>query len=430
MGRGAVAACAAAALALGAASEAVGAGALAAPGDASSRTAGSTRSGATVHGDGARSHPHAGRGALVRIAPLGRFSPAEVRDFLTGVEVDDSTVRLGVRLYRLTYRTVDAGGEPTTATGLFALPSGGPRKVALVSDTHGTMVHRDYAPSMEADSPSRSGAFLHASAGRAVAAPDYLGLGEGPGTHPYMDTRSTVTASVDMLRAARSAAGRLGGQLTSDVYATGFSQGGQAAMALGRELSDGRSYGFRLRGLAPVAGPYDIEGEELPALFDGRVNDTSGLLYASYFLVAQNRLRPLYADPSEAFRAPYAHEVEGLFDSEHTEEDVIGTLPANATELLTPEYRALMEKPRGPLLDAVRANDGSCDWRPEVPVGLYASGADTDVPIGNAESCAEDLAAHGVRAPVLDQGPVDHFGSFRAAAPKIVRWFDRLQHQE
>ncbi len=89
------------------------------------------------------------------------------------------------------------------------LPEGGAHRLDLVSDTHGTMAHRDYAPSPTEDS-GRYAAYLHASAGRAVAAPDYLGLGKGPGIQPYMDTGSAVTASLDMLRASRTAALRLG----------------------------------------------------------------------------------------------------------------------------------------------------------------------------------------------------------------------------
>ncbi len=369
--------------------------------------------------------PHHGRGDLLSVEIVAELDREQVAAFLAQAEIGDGTVRHGVRAYRLTYRTIDTAGRPTTATGLLTLPTGGERRLDLVADTHGTMVHRDYAPSVATDF-GKLPSYLHASAGRAVAAPDYLGLGKGPGPHPYMDTRSSVTASLDMLSAARSAAQRLHRPLTGDVYATGFSQGGQVAMALGRELSTGGSRGFRLRALAPIAGPYDLIGQEVPALFDGRVNDTSGIFYVSYFLVAQNRLHPLYGDPSEAFRAPYAQRVEALFDGEHHEEDIVAQLPRTVKELLTPEYYERMRHPDGALLAALKSQDGSCDWKPKAPVRLYASAGDTDVPIGNAKSCAADLAARGVRAPVLDQGDVDHFGSFKRGGPKSVRWFDRL----
>ncbi|MDV9200501.1 acyl-CoA dehydrogenase family protein [Streptomyces sp. Wh19] len=263
-------------------------------------------------------------------------------------------------------------------------------------------------------------------AGRAVAAPDYLGLGKGPGRHPYMDTKSSVTASLDMLRAARTAAQRLGRPLTGDVYASGFSQGGQVAMALGKALGDGADRHFELRALAPVSGPYDIESAETPALFDGRVNDISAVFYMSYYLTAQSRLHPLYKDPSEAFRKPYADIVDGLFDSEHTEEEIIPALPATLKELLTDDYYRRLQHLSGGLLDAARAQDGNCAWKPDVPVRLYSSSGDADVPIANARHCAADLAARGVDTPVVDQGPADHNTTYMKSGPEIVRWFDTV----
>ncbi|MYZ16062.1 MULTISPECIES: alpha/beta hydrolase [unclassified Streptomyces] len=371
----------------------------------------------------------ADRGALLDVTPVADLSRAEVAAFLRKGEFGTETVRYGVRAYRLTYRTVDTEGRPTTATGLFVLPrtdSGTRRHRALdlVSDARGTMVHRDYAPSVAEDS-GRLSPYLHAAAGKAVAAPDYLGLGKGPGVHPYMDARSAVTASEDMLRASRTAAQHEGRTLSGDLYLTGFSQGGQVTMALAREADRGLA-GFTLRAVAPVSGPHDLSGEEFPALFDGRVNDTSAVFYLSYFLVAQNRLHPIYKDPSDVFRAPYADRIERLFDGGHTEEEVLPALPETLKELLTPAFHERMQQPTGGLKEALAANDGFCDWKPAAPVRLYAARGDTDVPIQNARSCASALAAHGVRAPVLDQGAVPHMQSVGKAAPKIARWFARV----
>lgn len=337
---------------------------------------------------------HEARGELVALTPVARVGRDGVADFLATAGMDTGTVRHGVRAYRLTYRTITPQGAPTTATGLFVLPEGGAHRLDLVSDTHGTMAHRDYAPSVTEDS-GRYAAYLQASAGRAVAAPDYLGLGKGPGFHPYMDTRSAVTVSLDMLRASHTAAQRLGRPLTGDVYASGFSQGGQVAMALGKALESGGDRRFTLRALAPVSGPYDLEHAETPALFDGRINSTSALFYMTYFLTAQNRLHPLWKDPSEAFRQPYAGIVDGLFDTNHFEEEIIPALPATLKELLTDDYYRRLQHPTGALLKALRAQDGNCAWKPDVPVRLYSSSGDTDVPIANARDCAADLARRG-----------------------------------
>ncbi|MGW3120899.1 alpha/beta hydrolase family protein [Streptomyces sp. NPDC001107] len=373
-----------------------------------------------------QTHPGPRRGDLVSVTPVADRDAGQLRKFVADRGVATDPVRYGVQAYRLTYRTVDPYGKPTTATGLLTLPKGGAHRLDLVSDTHGTMVKRSYAPSASEDF-GRIPSYLNASAGRAVAAPDYLGLGEGPGPHPYMDTHSSVTASLDMLRAARTAAERLGRPLTGDVYATGFSQGGQVAMALGKALGRGADAHFRLKALAPISGPYALERQEMPALFDGRVNDTSGVLYISYWLVAQNRLHPIYKNPAEVFRAPYAGRVEGLYDGNHEEDDVIKGLAPTLRDLLTPAFRERLRHPSGGLLDAVRAADHTCDWKPDVPVRLYAGDNDTDVPIGNARTCARTLAGQGTRVRVVDQGAVDHFGSFAVSAPQVVRFFDGVR---
>ncbi|MFC8432296.1 alpha/beta hydrolase family protein [Streptomyces sp. NPDC057253] len=374
---------------------------------------------------GGEAHP-APRGDLLSVTPVADRDAGQVRSFLTGRDVDADVVRYGLRAYRLTYRTVDPHGAPTTATGLLTLPEGGPHRLDLVSDTHGTMVDRDYAPSASEDF-GRIPSYLNASAGRAVAAPDYLGLGRGPGPHPYMDTASSVTASLDMLRAARTAADRLGRPLTGDLYVTGFSQGGQVAMALGKALDKGADRHFRLRALAPVSGPYDLEGQEMPALFDGRVNDVSGVLYTAYWLVAQNRLHPLYQHPSDAFRAPYASRVERLLDGSHEQEEVVRGLAPTVEQLLTPTFHDRLRHPSGPVLDAMRAADHTCDWKPAAPVRLYAATGDTDVPLANTRTCARTLAGQGARVRVVEQGAVDHFGSAVVSAPQVVRFFDGVR---
>ncbi|MGW3463252.1 hypothetical protein ACWDE9_28295 [Streptomyces olivaceoviridis] len=45
------------------------------------------------------------------------------------------------------------------------------------------------------------------------------------------------------------------------------------------------------------------------------------------------------------------------------------------------------------------------------------------MPIGNARTCARTLAQRGARVRVLEVGPVDPFGSDRAAPAGIARWF-------
>ncbi|MFJ9852986.1 alpha/beta hydrolase family protein [Streptomyces sp. NPDC101150] len=369
----------------------------------------------------------AGRGALLSLTPLGSLKRDEVIAQAQKAGLDAATARHGVAAYRLTYRTITPDGRPTTASGLLALPLSRPlaagRQLPTVVHAHGTLAYRGYAPSVS-EGPDRTVSMLYASAGRAAIAPDYLGLGTSPGRHPYMDARSAASASLDMLRAARSAAPKLGTALGRKVSVTGFSQGGQVAMELGRELARGADPHFRLAVLAPVGGPYDLDGSELPAMFDGRVDPRSAVFYISFFLTAQNRLHPLYADPSEVFRAPYADHVEDLFDGEHPAEDIAGKLPGRLEDLLTDAWYRKLQHPSGALLQVLHANDRTCDWTPDrdIRITLYTATGDRDVPIANTRSCGRELASRGAKVKVVDQGrDANHYTSFLRSEPSIAR---------
>ncbi|MER0479601.1 alpha/beta hydrolase [Streptomyces sp. Edi2] len=388
--------------------------------------AGAAQGAGTASGATTDSAPRTGqkRGTLLSLTPLGRQNRAEVVAQAQKQGLEAGTARHGVAAYRLVYRTITPDGRPTTASGLLALPVGsGRHPLPPVVHGHGTLAYRGDAPSV-AEGADRAVSVLYASAGRAALAPDYLGLGTGPGHHPYMDARSAASASLDLLRAAHSAAPGLGVTLDRTVSLTGFSQGGQATMELGRALGRGADPRFRPGMLAPVGGPYDLDGSELPGIFDGRVAPGAAVYYLSFFLTAQNRLHPLYRDPGEVFRAPYAHRVEGFFDGSHTEEDIVKKLPGRVEDLLTETWYKKLQHPSGALLEALRANDRTCDWKPGrgVRITLYTATGDRDVPIANARSCEKELAGHGTRATVVDQGAdAGHGASFLRSEPSIAR---------
>jgi hypothetical protein len=200
-------------------------------------------------------------------------------------------------------------------------------------------------------------------------------------------------------------------------------------MALAGALQNGAGRDWRLTALAPVSGPYDIRRTELPALLQhpgdgpGEIDPIEGVFYIAYWTVAMNRLHHFYDDPAEVFRAPYDETVERLFDGDHPDETIVPELPGSAAGLLTPRYVQRLLHPTGSLLTALRENDRTCQWRPRVPVRLYAADGDRDVPIANARVCQAELRAHGVDVPIVDVGDVDHFGSAIASVPQVLDWF-------
>ncbi|WP_104815585.1 S9 family peptidase [Kitasatospora sp. MMS16-BH015] len=364
------------------------------------------------------------RGTVVEVRQLDRLSPAEATARITARGYSGPAARYGVADYRVVYRTVDPQGRPTTASGLVSLPETARRELGTVVYEHGTTAAKADAPS--ADGTDRADAVLFAAAGYATVAPDYLGLGSGPGPHPYADTASETTASLDLLRAARRLVREHGHRLATGVQVTGFSQGGPAAMALGRALQQGADPHFRLVSLAPISGPYDAQHAEAPAgLVDGTLDGRTTNYLFGYWLTAMNREYHLYDSPAELFQAPYDRQVEALYDGSHADAEIFAALPAAPHAFLTPHAIDWALHPTGALLRAFRANDDSCDWAPDVPVRLFAADGDHSVAYLNSEHCARDLAAHGARVTLTDVGTVDHSPSRRAALPQVAALFEQ-----
>jgi hypothetical protein len=368
----------------------------------------------------AASQQPAALGSVVSAIPVADLNAKEVVARLAKTGIDTTQVRYGVRAHRIVYRTIDMKGRPTTASELVAMPKNDDRDLRVVSWLHGTQVYRGEVASVNDESSDRATALLFASTGRAVSAPDYLGLGKGPGIHPYGNPEATVSASVDALRAARSFARREGRGFDRRVLVSGFSQGGPATMLVGRALQQGVDPYFRPGALAPIAGPFDLSGFEAAAA-DDKVTRSS--LYLAYFTTAWNRMYGLYDTPDQAFRSPYDKTVEALFDGDHQASELAAALPATSKALFTDEFLQKVRNPTGNLQRALRVMDTTCDWRPDVPVHLFHAKGDKDVSFANSLYCQRQLTAHGADQQLTDVGKFDHSTTVLKALPQVAREF-------
>jgi len=376
----------------------------------------------------AAGHGRFDRGELLSGDFVRTVGVEELRTGLTDEGFDASTVRFPVDLYRLEYATVDAVGVPTTASGLLALPHNRDRTLTPVSFTHGTESTKVGVPSLPGDVWDQAPAWVYASAGFAGIMPDYLGLGTGPGLHPWMDLPSETTASMDMLRAADSKTAELGRRLERKVMVSGFSQGASAGLGLARVLDEGRDgagrHRFSLGAVAAISGAYHLGDEEIPALLAGELHPKLSVIYTAYLLVAYDRLHDVYDSPAEVFEEEYADTVEGLFDGYTSGEDLFNGLPNAVDDLITEEGRALLESPSGDLAEALAVADSACaDWRPKAPVRLYVTPTDAEAAPGNTEACRGDFGDSGKGVRVIDVGETDHIGSAKLATADAVEWF-------
>jgi acetyl esterase/lipase len=361
------------------------------------------------------------RGELLDATRVVKLSRAQVAARVQAYGLPAGRVRAGVVAYRVGYATIDVAGGSTTATGLVVLPRGEERRLRTVSYAHGTMARRSDAPSRSLDSLAGASVLFFAGAGYATVAPDYLGLGDGPGAHPFMHLASETSASLDLLPAARELARRDGRELDPRVFVTGFSQGAVAALGLARQLQDRQE----LAALAPMSGPYAIQHAQLPATIDGKLNASTDNYYLSYGMLAWQPLFGIFDAPGDVWRGQWGPRLQRLFDGTHDDVEILKVVPKRLEQLFTPAFLARLAHPDGGLLAALRQNDAACAWAPAVPTRLYGARGDDQVAFANSRRCLADLRAHGAQADLRDLGRTDHFGSTVAATPRVLEFFER-----
>lgn len=333
---------------------------------------------------------------------------------------------LGVEAWKVVYRTLDAWGQPTVASALVVLPLATDRALPLVAYQHGTILEREAVPSRlvgEAD----VGLILGGSGYVAVLA-DYLGLGDSPGFHPYQHARSEATAVVDALRAARRLMASEGIEDNSQVFLTGYSQGGHATLAAQRELELQHAEEFVLTASAPCAGAYDMSGVTAEDFFSSR--QPPNPYYAAYLLKAYVEIYGLFPDFAAVLREPYKTRLPPLFDGRHSSGVINAAMPSRPVEVLDPVVlEAYRTHPDHPLRAALADNDLYRDWVPRVPTRFYHCGGDQDVLPANSQVAVDAFRSQG--APAVEFFDPVPFANHGTCAPFALfgtkLWFDSLK---
>jgi hypothetical protein len=259
--------------------------------------------------------------------------------------------------------------------------------------------------------------------------PDYLGLGDSPGFHPYHHARSEATAVVDALRAARDSIASLATAWNGQLFLCGYSQGGHATLAAQREIESFHTHEFTITASAPSAGAYDLSGTTLNDFLSQRVSPNP---YNSvYFLAAYVETYALASTFAEWLREPYNTTVPPLLDGTHRGSEINALLPANPLEILRPDVlEQIRSDPNHPLREALRENDLHTGWVPRSRTRLHHCRADADVLIANSELAYASFHAAGAPVELVDPWPPGDHGFCAVVALLATKfWFDDLATQ-
>ena len=362
---------------------------------------------------------------FVSAEELANTDASQVRTILTNNGINTDFMQLnGVISYKITYNTIDVFGDPTIASGALYVPQIDSNYMPLVSYQHGTIFNKAQVPS---NNHSILPALLYSGNGYITTLPDYLGLGDNPGIHPYIHWESEATASIDLIRAAREFL--IDSLLITDcnqLFLAGYSQGGHAAMAIHKYITvNNLQSEFNVVGSVPMSGPYSLSTDEFDLVFGGDATfyraEFIPYLFASYQLVYGN----LYSSYYQYYEPYYAAIIEqGLSEGGSWYLQIPDNIYAFMRDSVVFN---ILNNPNHAVNIAMRKNDLH-NWLPLEPVRMVYCGMDSMVNPQCSITAQDTMLALGapdVEAIELDPD-ADHYGcnnpAFVYALGKFNSW--------
>jgi hypothetical protein len=297
--------------------------------------------------------------------------------------------------YKVRYTTLNARGTGTTiATGALVVPTGVTCPVPLVSYQHGTTTRKTSVPSYQGGSEYKIGVLASAVFGVVCAMPDYLGLGDEPGFHPYINSRTEASATIDMMRVARELKDTLGFNLNGEVLLFGYSQGGHSTMATFKEIETNLSSEFTVTACAPMSGPYDVAGVQATTITDPKPYATPA--YLPYVIMgAQEANGNVYTSLSEIFRAPYDSLLPIYFDGIHSTGWINNQLPDTPSHMLGTTFFNNYLNDQNHFGRVLLREQNVYSWVPIAPLAMYYCEGDEQVFYRNSEVALDTMTALG-----------------------------------
>lgn len=360
---------------------------------------------------------------------IGQYNTSDVETILNSFGIPQGLLKVEfpVDVYKVTYETRNAQDTGTTiATGAIAIPQGISCPLPLASYAHGTVSRRYDVPSY-GSSEMNIGVAMSALYGYVATMPDYLGLGDSPGFHPYVHAKSEATACIDLLRSARELKDSLNFNLNGQIFLCGYSQGGHASMATFKELEENYSSEFTVTAAAPMSGPYDVSGVQAQSLTADAPYSTPG--YLPYVVLGyQEAYGGLYANLNQIFKSPYDTLVVDLFDGTNGIGYINGFLPDTPKLMLDTSFLAdFINNPNNPVKLALEDNN-LYDWIPNAPLNMYYCTADEQVAYQNAIVTYDTMNALGaLNIAATNGGNQTHGGCVQPALLGGLGFFNQYR---
>lgn len=345
---------------------------------------------------------------LVSYQSIVNYTVSGIRNALTFAGLNGDTLALyPVRVYSVTYNTLDENGAPTLASGAISIPDFSCDQTPIIGIGHGTEFDKTNVPSQ--------GGYLfepilYSTNGYVTVQADNLGMGINSGMQLYIHAETEAQATIDLLRAARELVDSLDVDfiLNGEVFITGYSQGAHTSMATHKKIQEDQlSNEFNVLASINNAGPYDLNGNQFDLIFDGDSSYYQAsflpLTLASY----QRAYGNLYSSYDEIYDAPYDSLIEAyLTDGTYSGTEWGNMLPDTYYDFMVDSVLDnMLANPFHPIRQALEENS-LYDWVPENSVTMTYCGNDSLVtPLNSIFTYDSMLNAGAQDINLINQNP-------------------------
>ncbi len=356
----------------------------------------------------------AAMGSSAQVSDLRTISSAEVNAAiekgLPGFTFPKATAPIAVK--KVVYSTTGTKGERQNVSGILILPQKGTSK-GLVVYMHGTTWDFKNAPSRVVHKlkPGSAEPLAFAAAGYAVAMPDYIGLGDSTGYHPYPLNIVNGRSGVDIVAPARNYARRSGYALGDKLFVTGYCEGGGTAMGMVKLIEESGDASLKITRAAPASGPYDLTGVTRDYLLADVAGDD--ILIRAFLLgyTISYFKHDLGVNTDDYFTKTMARTVNANFKRGRSDKMVglglviMGKLSGGTRSrdhLLTPRFISALETldRSDPVIKYMSENNVH-DWAPRTEMLLISLATDKVVDPRNATVAMKNMRRRGVSAHTL-----------------------------
>ncbi len=312
-----------------------------------------------------------------------------------------------VDIYDITYKTCWIDSSCILASGLVFIPRGYNKPMAEVVYHHGTRVEKGRKKDIGGVDYICLGLAVD---GYLVLQPDYIGLGHGDKFHLYQQYKSLGQASVDMIYAARELKDSLKFEINSQLFLTGYSEGGYAAVATNKYIQE--SYpDLKVTATSGNSGAYDMVGVQSEVMFRKYGHPH----YLPFILRGLNEVYKMVPDINIIYKAPYDSIIPAMFDGSHSFRDIDKVLPEIPKDMVRDTFVNLFLTDPNFILNKALADNSLCYWKPENPIQLCYCDKDEQVNYKNSFVARDGMKKLGAKH-VLLQDAGKKYGHNKCAA--------------